>query len=100
VFQPENAEFTRLWQAARMWMRGRQQINPPLGSKANALGLEANAAGAGLALGCRYSSSDEYEAEIVQVRRAAGAYGTWRPWRQALIAFAAAVAVAIVLLVV
>ena len=35
--------------------------------------LEANAASAGLALGCAYSSSDEYEAEVIQTRRKAGA---------------------------
>jgi hypothetical protein len=84
-----------------MWMLGRQRIDPPFAPKAEALALEANAARAGLALGCRYSSSDEYEAEVVQARRAAGAYGTWPPRRQALVAFAAAaVAVAIVLIVV
>ena len=84
-----------------MWMLGRQRIDPPFAPKAEAVALEANAARAGMALGCRYSSSDEYEAEVVQARRAAGAYGTWRPRRQALVAFAAAaVAVAIVLFVV
>jgi hypothetical protein len=31
---------------------------------------------AGLALACAYSSSDEYEAEVIAVRRAAGAYGS------------------------
>jgi hypothetical protein len=49
--------------------------------------LEANAASAGLALGCAYSSSDEYEAEVIQVRRKAGAYGS-RHHRQAFVAFA------------
>ena len=29
---------------------------------------------AGLALACAYSSSEEFEAEVIQVRRAAGAY--------------------------
>ncbi len=33
---------------------------------------------AGLALACAYSSSDEYEAEVIAVRRAAGAYGSPR----------------------
>jgi len=33
---------------------------------------------AGLALACAYSSSDEYEAEVIAVRRAAGAYGSHR----------------------
>jgi hypothetical protein len=37
--------------------------------------LEANAASAGMAFACSYSSADEYEAEIIQARRQAGAYG-------------------------
>ena len=49
---------------------------------------------AGLALACAYSSSDEYEAELIQVRRKAGAYGA-RHHRQAYVAFALA-AIAIV----
>jgi hypothetical protein len=36
--------------------------------------LEASAVGARLALACAYSGSDEYEAEIIRIRRAAGAY--------------------------
>ena len=43
--------------------------------RANVLALEANAACAGLALACVYSSSDEFEAEVIRKRRAAGAYG-------------------------
>jgi hypothetical protein len=39
----------------------------------DAVALEACA---GLALACAYSSSDEYEAELIQVRRKAGAYGS------------------------
>ena len=35
-------------------------------------------ASAGLALACVYSSSDEYEADIIQERRRAGAYGRQR----------------------
>ncbi len=42
---------------------------------ADVLTLEANVAGAGLALACPYSSSDEYEAAIIKARRAAGAFG-------------------------
>ena len=53
--------------------------------------LEANAASAGLALGCAYSSSDEYEAELIQVRRKAGAYGAPHH-RQAFVAIAVAAA--------
>jgi len=36
--------------------------------------LEASVARAGLALACCYSSADEYEAEIIRIRRAAGAF--------------------------
>ena len=53
--------------------------------------LEANAACAGRALGCAYSSSDEYEAEIIRVRRKAGAYGSHHQ-RQAYVALALAAA--------
>jgi hypothetical protein len=54
--------------------------------------LEANAASARLALACAYSSSDEYEAEIIRIRRAAGAYDT-RHLHPAYAAVAAAAAV-------
>jgi hypothetical protein len=60
-------------------------------ARIQAFALEANAACAGRALGCAYSSSDEYEAEIIQVRRKAGAYGSHHQ-RQAYIAFALAAA--------
>jgi hypothetical protein len=43
--------------------------------RATAVALEACATRAGFALGCAYSSSDEYEADIIRSRRAAGAYG-------------------------
>jgi len=46
---------------------------------------------AGLALACAYSSSDEYEAELIQARRKAGAYGAPHH-RQALVALAVAAA--------
>jgi hypothetical protein len=58
-------------------------------SHPDTLALEANAACAGLALACAYSSSDEYEAEIIQARRAAGVYGS-RNHHQAYAALAAA----------
>ncbi len=54
----------------------------------DAVALEAPA---GLALACAYSSSDEYEAELIQVRRKAGAYGA-RHHRQAYVIFALAAA--------
>jgi hypothetical protein len=62
--------------------------------------LDANAASAGLALACAYSSSDEYEAEVIQARRKAGAYGSPHR-RQAFVAFAvtaAAIVAAVVCL--
>jgi hypothetical protein len=65
------------------------------GPEANVLALEANAACAGLALGCSYSSSDEYEAELIMARRAAGAYGSPHH-RQAYVAFAVAAAAFVV----
>jgi hypothetical protein len=37
--------------------------------------LQDQAQRAGLALACCYSGADEYEAEIISLRRAAGAYG-------------------------
>jgi hypothetical protein len=61
-----------------------------------ALPIEAQAAPAGLALGCSYSSSAEYEAELIRIRRAAGAYG--RPRHGRLVLLAAAVLSAVVLL--
>jgi hypothetical protein len=60
------------------------------GARPEALALEANAARAGAALGCHYSSSAEYEAELVAARRAAGRYDPRRPNPQAALAWAAA----------
>jgi hypothetical protein len=78
-----------------MW-RARFQ-NGPAAPHANA--LEADAACAGLAFARAYSSSDEYEAEVIQARRDAGVYGSQR--RQARVAFAlAATAIAVVFLAV
>jgi hypothetical protein len=37
--------------------------------------LEQSVERARLALGCSFSSSDEFEAELIRERRAAGAYG-------------------------
>ena len=68
-------------------MRG--MLQPRLQNVSHA--LEANAASAGLALGCVYSSSDEYEAELIQARRKAGAYGSPHH-RPALVALAVAAA--------
>jgi hypothetical protein len=51
---------------------------------------------AGLALACAYSSSDEYEAELIRARRSAGAYGP-RRHRILVLALSTAVAVAVLL---
>jgi predicted metal-binding protein len=50
---------------------------------------------AGLALACAYSSSEEYEAEVIQARRAAGAYGSHQ--RHAYVVFAAVAAAVLAL---
>jgi hypothetical protein len=42
--------------------------------EADLAALRATAERAGMALACLFSSSDEYEADIIRVRRAAGAY--------------------------
>ena len=61
--------------------------------QAYAVALEACA---GLSLACAYSSSDEYEAEVIRVRRQAGAYGS-RHRGQAISACAVAAVAAMVL---
>jgi hypothetical protein len=63
--------------------------------------LEASATRAGLALACSYSSAAEFEAELIQQRRAAGAYGNPRvnQMRVLLTATATASLVALVLLI-
>jgi hypothetical protein len=43
--------------------------------------LEASVERARLALGCSFSSSAEYEADLIRERRAAGAYGSSRSRR-------------------
>jgi hypothetical protein len=48
---------------------------------------------AGLALACAYSSSDEYEAELIRARRSAGVYGP-RRHRSLVFAIAAMLAAA------
>ena len=77
-------------------MRGMSHARPQNRSdahdRAHTVALEACA---GLALACAYSSSDEYEAEVIQVRRKAGAYGS-RRHRQAFVAFAIAAAAVVV----
>jgi hypothetical protein len=52
--------------------------------------LEASVERARLALGCPFSSSDEFEAEVIRERRAAGLYGPTRSQRGAAFAGIAA----------
>jgi hypothetical protein len=64
--------------------------------EADIVALRAAAERAGTALACLFSSSDEFEAEVVRVRREQGAYGPLRRRRNvarigiltALLAFA------------
>jgi hypothetical protein len=63
----------------------RNVIPPP---SSDDLALEAQRAG--LALACAFSSSDEFEADIIRERRAAGAYGSPRYHRQIVCAGVAA----------
>ncbi len=62
--------------------------------------LEASVDRAGLALACAYSSAAEFEAEVIRVRRAAGAYARPRMGQLRLVlAATAAVSLAALLVV-
>jgi len=54
--------------------------------EADLVALRAAAERAGTALACLFSSSDEFEAAVVRVRRAQGAYGPRRRARSVLFA--------------
>lgn len=83
--------FSAMW-----WTRTRDE--PPGQVWAlKAATLEDNVARAGAALGCSYSSSAEYEAELIAVRRAAGVYGPRRkPWLVRAAAVAAGLAAVVI----
>jgi hypothetical protein len=49
--------------------------------EADLLALRASAERAGAALACVFSTSAEYEADLINTRRAEGAYGSQRPHR-------------------
>jgi hypothetical protein len=66
--------------------------------QAELMALEACAERAGAALACAYSSSAEFDAELIAERRAAGVYGPRRHRRQWLIS-AAAIAAGLAVLV-
>jgi hypothetical protein len=54
----------------------------PVAQRPDGAMLEIYAERAGLALGCVFSSSEEFEADIIRARRAAGDYGPKRQsWR-------------------
>jgi hypothetical protein len=67
---------------------------------ADLVALEANVARAGMALACSFSSSDEYEAAIIQERREAGAYDAGRAQRVIVLGVLGAVAIALFVYVV
>jgi hypothetical protein len=69
------------------------QLRPMSGPSPDPLALEASADRARRAFVCDFACSDEYEAEVIRVRRAAGIYGPSRQQRQAFAAFAFAAAV-------
>jgi hypothetical protein len=69
-------------------------------SRDNGLALELQAASAGCALACRYSSSDEFEAALIRERRAAGIYGPRRHRRRLVTVCGVAAAVAVLILAV
>ena len=59
------------------------------------LALQVSAERAGCALGCPFSSSDEFEAAIIRTRLAAGIYGPKRRRRYALYAATTVSAIAV-----
>jgi hypothetical protein len=52
--------------------------------EADILALRASAERAGMALACVFSSSEEYEADLIRERRASGAFRPRRLWRRRL----------------
>jgi hypothetical protein len=75
------------------------RLQTPAQPQADVLTLEDHVTRAGFALACSYSSSDEYEAELIAARRAAGVYGPKRHQRH--VRFAAVVAgLAVVVMVI
>ena len=65
----------------------------------DAAALEDNAVRAGAALGCSYANSNEYEAELIAARLAAGIYGPKSmPWKMRFAAIAAGLGVVVALI--
>lgn len=76
------------------------QILSPLRPKAAVLALQNNAERAGTALACPFSSSDEFEAAVIQSRLRAGIYGPKRRRRSMAYGVAAAATFAALLLLI
>jgi len=85
------------------WWRTQEQQAAQLAAQDfshRVLALEDNAVRAGCALACSYANSGEYEAELIAVRRAAGAYGPKRNARWLRIAAVMAGIIAVIVLIV
>ena len=81
-----------------MWWTRVREKTPAQARALRVESLEYNAARAGTALGCSYSSSTEYEAELIAARRAAGVYAPKRnPWLVRVAAVAAGLAAVVIL---
>ena len=52
------------------------RLQTTLRPRVDSYSLEAQAACAGIALACAYSTSEEYEAAVILERRKSGAYGS------------------------
>ena len=82
-----------------MWWTRAEVTQPMQGWASEVATLEDSVARAGAALGCSYSSSAEYEAELIAERRAAGSYGRpCRAWLLRACAVAAGLAAVVVLI--
>jgi hypothetical protein len=68
--------------------------------RADYLTLEARVRRAGLALACAYSSSDEYESEVIAAQRAAGVYGPKRHQRALVCTGLAAAALLVIVFII
>ncbi len=66
-------------------------LTAPKTSPVGVSALEMSAAQAGMALGCAFSSSAEFDAALIADRRAAGVYGP-RRYRQQIVTAAAVLA--------
>ena len=76
------------------------RLRVPVQPQTDVLALEDSVARAGFALACCYTTSDEYEAELIAARRAAGVYGPKRRrWKTRFLAVTVGIAVVVILIV-